>query len=165
MDEVELTSAETRTRTLVNYVFTATWEAFYAWEEVEARHMLASLQASDSALVASTSGRLFNDEGGVEDLPEATMSCEETFTVWKASELGAHSLLEIETVVEATPTVGAYPIYEVCTPVARNIMLVDDPDLMPFLPLADDPTFVHVEFMADHKGVRWQEPAQDPDCE
>lgn len=58
-----------------------------------------------------------------------------------------------------------YPAYECCTSTSRSVMVGDDPNYMPFLPFADDPTFNHQDLMDEYKFFSWQRPNQDPNCE
>ncbi|RPD53881.1 SET domain-containing protein [Lentinus tigrinus ALCF2SS1-6] len=60
--------------------------------------------------------------------------------------------------VAATGALPApYPRYESCPPINNNILLGDDSNYLPFMPFADDPTFDYHDYLADHKGLAWQE--------
>ncbi|OSC99568.1 SET domain-containing protein [Trametes coccinea BRFM310] len=58
---------------------------------------------------------------------------------------------------------SAYTAYESCTPIDQNILHGDDSNYMPFIPLADDPTFDHEDHAMEYKRLAWQEPYRDPD--
>ncbi|KAI9060749.1 SET domain-containing protein [Trametes sanguinea] len=53
--------------------------------------------------------------------------------------------------------------FESCTPIDQNILHGDDSNYMPFIPLADDPTFDHEDHAMEYKRLAWQEPYRDPD--
>ncbi|KAJ6479302.1 hypothetical protein C8R47DRAFT_983573 [Mycena vitilis] len=57
------------------------------------------------------------------------------------------------------------PAYEYWTPSARNIFHGDDPDDLPYIPFADDPTFDHAKFLREYSTFSWDEPPVDPDLE
>ena len=56
-----------------------------------------------------------------------------------------------------------YPSYNACTPLSRNIMVGDDPDKLPFLPFADDPTYDYELDIGHYSYFAWPNLAQDPD--
>ncbi|KAF5334782.1 hypothetical protein D9611_012914 [Ephemerocybe angulata] len=58
-----------------------------------------------------------------------------------------------------------HPGYDSCTPAARNIMVGDDSDYMPFMPFADDPTFGWKAYSNEYKYLAWQVYRPDPDLE
>ncbi|KAL7278335.1 hypothetical protein ACG7TL_008311 [Trametes sanguinea] len=58
---------------------------------------------------------------------------------------------------------SAYAAYESCTPIDQDILHGDDSNYMPFIPLADDPTFDHEDHAMEYKRLAWQEPYRDPD--
>ena len=49
-----------------------------------------------------------------------------------------------------------HPVYEICTPAARNIKVGDDPDQMSFLPFADDPAFNWTPYNKEYEYFSWQ---------
>jgi hypothetical protein len=68
--------------------------------------------------------------------------------------------LPIDT-IEAQPT-RPHPKYTSCSPAARNVIVGDDSNYMPFVPFEDDLTFDH-EALAEHYDYfRWQT-MPDPD--
>ncbi|KAJ3548227.1 hypothetical protein NMY22_g1340 [Coprinellus aureogranulatus] len=58
-----------------------------------------------------------------------------------------------------------HPAYEICTPASRNIKVGDDPDQMPYLPFADDPTFDYGPYNNEHGYLSWQHEHLDPEFE
>ncbi|KAI0708772.1 hypothetical protein C8T65DRAFT_650065 [Cerioporus squamosus] len=56
-----------------------------------------------------------------------------------------------------------YPSYESCAPINANILHGDDPNYLPFIPFADEPTFDFRDYVYDHKGLAWQEGYRDSD--
>ncbi|KAF6753660.1 hypothetical protein DFP72DRAFT_813858 [Ephemerocybe angulata] len=58
-----------------------------------------------------------------------------------------------------------HPGYDSCTPAARNIMVGDDSDYMPFMPFADDPSFGWKAYSNEYKYLAWQVYRPDPDLE
>ncbi|OBZ77416.1 Histone-lysine N-methyltransferase EZH1 [Grifola frondosa] len=52
--------------------------------------------------------------------------------------------------------------YESCTPISCNILHGDDPNDMPFVPFADDPTFDAKEHVLEYKSLSWQRGLRDP---
>ncbi|KAJ2917884.1 hypothetical protein MD484_g2499, partial [Candolleomyces efflorescens] len=65
---------------------------------------------------------------------------------------------------EADATFQPHPAYELCTAIARNIKVGDDPDYMPFAPFSDDPTFKFLDYNNEYTWFAWQPPKMlDPD--
>ena len=56
----------------------------------------------------------------------------------------------------------AEPDYEACTPIQNNVWRGDDPDRMPFIPNADDPTFDAIGHTSFYGSLSWQEDTYDP---
>ena len=54
-----------------------------------------------------------------------------------------------------------HPPYEVFMPVTRNLMVGDDPNDLPFIPFADDPSYDYSLDIEEHKYFRWQRPHVD----
>lgn len=48
------------------------------------------------------------------------------------------------------------PSYESCTPMPNNQFVGDDPNYIPFIPLADDPAFDWKVHSEKYKGFSWQ---------
>lgn len=57
-----------------------------------------------------------------------------------------------------------HPVYEICTPAARNIKVGDDPDQMSFLPFADDPAFDWEPYNKEYGSFAWQHFQLNPAC-
>ncbi|KAI8977707.1 hypothetical protein BD414DRAFT_524347 [Trametes punicea] len=64
--------------------------------------------------------------------------------------------------IPVTP-LESFPAYESCTPIGQNILHGDDSNFMPFVPLADDPSFDHEDHVLEYRGLAWQEPYRDSD--
>ncbi|KAJ2931356.1 hypothetical protein H1R20_g5715, partial [Candolleomyces eurysporus] len=68
--------------------------------------------------------------------------------------------------LKADTTFQPHPAYELCTSVARNIKVGDDPDYMPFAPFGDDPSFEFSDYNEEYGWLAWQAPKMlDPDLE
>jgi histone-lysine N-methyltransferase EZH2 len=66
---------------------------------------------------------------------------------------------------EADATFQPHPAYELCSSIARNIKVGDDPDYMPFAPFSDDPSFKFLDYNEEYTWLAWQPPKMfDPDC-
>ncbi|KAJ7747839.1 hypothetical protein B0H16DRAFT_1850398, partial [Mycena metata] len=55
--------------------------------------------------------------------------------------------------------------HEYCTPATRNISQGDDPNDLPFIPFADDPSFDHASYLHAFARYSWERPVADPDVE
>lgn len=148
------------TTSLVRKVFKSTWAEFYAWEQSHCLHTLRSL--SQSPAVPSSV------ECATDDTQTPPQNDgDETFTILEYLDgSGPSKTANVSAeVIGVLPALEPYPQYESCAPVRRNIMHGDDSDHMPFIPLADDPTFDIVEHTEEYRYFEWQTADCDPDCE
>jgi hypothetical protein len=140
------------TAPLVRNVFRRVWTEFYRNEVTYSRNCidglicprptkpLPPLNLSDSELSTSTLGN---------------------WDAWDAAEL-------YEDIPTDTPF-APHASYESCTPAPQCIFLGDDPEVMPFIPFADDPRFDYIDNTTFYDGFAWQCNGQcmhlDSDCE
>ncbi len=74
------------------------------------------------------------------------------------------SSIHVETVLHISLP-STCPAYESCAPLQQSILHGDDPNFMPFLPYADEPTFDGEDHALEYKALAWQESYRDPDSE
>jgi histone-lysine N-methyltransferase EZH2 len=164
--EAEESSARTlqETAALVRGVYKATWQDFYTWENDHCRQTLLSLARNiPRSTGIEASGFSGRDSSAAATNTEKTTE-DDGFTVHDySSDTPKVSSLFVET-VHVTPPFKACPPYEICTPASRNIYVGDDFEEMPFIQLADDPTFNHLLHTADYARFEWQLSNRDPDC-
>ncbi|KAI0656123.1 hypothetical protein C8Q70DRAFT_391854 [Cubamyces menziesii] len=153
----ELGADPASAKQLVAQTFKHVWKGYYTWETVHSSQLLGSLAAKNpakpiefSALAAeddssevATSGASFRRNHVVNDKWDGLTRRTESVVV--SSHLTPH------------------PPYESCTPITHNILHGDDSNFMPFVPLADDPTFNHQEHAYEYKALAWQQAYRDPE--
>jgi hypothetical protein len=167
LEQSSLPSALEETTALVRRVYKMVWQNFYTWEQDHCRrtlHSLArvpSLSRIDTGIESSGSSSHYSS---ITATSISTTSEDESFTVHDYTQ-DPHkvSTVSVET-INVVPHFKGCPPYEMCTPVSRNVHVGDDFEDMPFLPLADDPTFDHLLHAADYPRFEWQLPIRDPDC-
>jgi len=90
----------------------------------------------------------------------------ESFTIYEYETTNNVSPLRVRKtkafVLNADPF-PPYPSYDACAPLSRNIMVGDDPDRLPFIPFADDPTYDYELDIGNHSYFAWPNLTQDPD--
>ncbi len=151
-------------------LFRAAWYEYFSWEPLHCSEKLSSIRAHhtldrDARLVVlnsleDDSPANIEESDGARDTDTAL-----SFTYYdlSSSHEPEHRPIRPE-VVPAVDTLPApYPFYESCTPINANILHGDDPNYLPFIPFADDPTFDYRDYMYDHKGLAWQEGYRDSD--
>ncbi|KAF7342324.1 Pre-mRNA splicing factor [Mycena venus] len=149
---------------LVEKVFNEVYEEFRVWKNDYASRTLLTVarppSPNDNVSDPATSDLLPSEGSQISPPPSPTL---EYMEMWD-SETGTTQRVSVEVydIVDAFPAVTEH---EHCTPAVRNIFHGDDPDYLPFMPFADDPTFDHARYLEAYKGVSWQTPGVDPDLE
>ena len=167
MSDIHLRKEETRATVLSQLRICA--DEYNTWDEAYCADKLSSLKAPDSALARLSSRAIELDAliDAVEDdnvsgpSQSQNTSLVPSMTCWTVGPEGHIEEIkqlhpkQIVLAPEEIPT--PYPSYESCTPVTRNILHGDDPNLMAFLPLADYSTFNYNDYLDVHKGLAWQD--------
>ncbi|TBU37894.1 SET domain-containing protein [Dichomitus squalens] len=159
-----------KTPSVVKETFREVWYDYYAWEPTYCSRKLTSLRANMGlpAVHSISDSDLTDPNHPAEDgIPTRNMSItdsETSFTRYTVNEsIQLHTAIVDADTTTITMTLTPYPPYESCTPASRNILHGDDPNYLPFVPFADDPTFDPTEYVYDHKGLAWQEAYRDSD--
>ncbi|KAG6910796.1 hypothetical protein DXG01_007685 [Tephrocybe rancida] len=156
---------------LVKTIYKSTWGDFYTWEQAYCQQTLHSLTRNlpqDAPASASEPVEDFAPftRSLTAQEPQAFGSEDETFTAIDYTVDGEPEITTFSAItVEDTRTMEPCAPYEMCTPTSRNIIVGDDSEYMPFIPLIDDPTFDALRHAEDYKYFEWQLPHRDPDCE
>lgn len=145
-------------RNLVLQVYRSVWEEYSEWSD---KHTASSLKSLETSLQ-----ELDLQEKESPDTCHITADNDLLFTT---SEFNADGFIVEEYETKGTSiivdqTLRSHPPYESCTPIARNLMVGDDPDDLPFIPFADDPTYNFLSDIEEYSCFRWQEPFIDSDC-
>ena len=157
----ELGAGAASAKQLIAQTFKEVWKEYYSWETVHSAQLLRSLAAKnpekpvefsvltaeseDDSSEVATSGASFQRYPLVNDKWDGLTRRTESVVV--SSHLTPH------------------PPYESCTPISHSILHGDDSNFMPFVPLADDPTFNHQEHAYEYKALAWQQAYRDPESE
>ncbi|KAI0326496.1 SET domain-containing protein [Cubamyces sp. BRFM 1775] len=144
---------------LVTQTFKEVWTEYYNWETVHSARVLGSLAAKKPEEPEEVSSLVLE-----EDYPLGPTTGGDSF--------GRYQVVNDEWDYNTTPNADLavisshilpHPPYECCTPITYNILHGDDSNFMPFVPLADDPTFDHREHAYEYKALAWQEAYRDPE--
>jgi hypothetical protein len=142
---------ESSTVALVRSVFRAVWTQFSVWEQEYCRESNARAMRPTLRRSRPTSG----NSGRSNSCPIPTVDMTDFVTDLNIST----SLTRI-----SLPLLEPYPVYESATPILGSIWKGDDPDCMPFIPHADDPTFDAPNHATAYRRLAWTKPQHDPDC-
>ncbi|KAI0350799.1 SET domain-containing protein [Trametes cingulata] len=148
----------------VKYRFREVWKDYYSWEPEYCASRLSGLSVAQPSRPGDHSVAHEDADGGGHPNPSGgTPGNPPTLQVYTTTAGAWHcSAIELQTnLVIYAPK--AYPVYESCAPASQNILHGDDPNYMPFVPHADDPTFDHEDHVLEYKGLAWQESYRDPD--
>ncbi|KII91368.1 hypothetical protein PLICRDRAFT_51533 [Plicaturopsis crispa FD-325 SS-3] len=142
------------TKHLVESVFRAVWNEFYAWEDAYCRTAVAAHARKRGAARTSTActpsfvhsdvGVLIEDATDIID----TRYYSEEGVLEGSARIPVHTL-ELDGFTPHAP-------YEFCTPSSRNILVGDDSDDMNFIPYADDPKFDIATLNSHYESFSWQ---------
>ncbi|KAH9940135.1 SET domain-containing protein [Epithele typhae] len=157
---------------LIVHEFRDTWNDYYAWEQDYCTKQISRLAASAPAQTSHT--LTFDDL--IAPSPSSS-SAENAFvsnnhTNSDGAAFIRHifdgpsprsSLVRATLVKASQPLPQPYPPYESCTPLPANVLVEDDPDYLPYLPLPDDPAFPTDDYVEDHEGFAWEEEYRGPD--
>ncbi|KIM35852.1 hypothetical protein M413DRAFT_449582 [Hebeloma cylindrosporum] len=92
----------------------------------------------------------------------------ESFTIHEYQTRNEAPLIRVRETKALVLTADAFPLYpsyNACAPISRNITVGDDPDWLPFIPFADDPTYDYDVDIEHHSYFAWPNLAQDPDIQ
>lgn len=149
---------------LIRSTLKEVWTAYYAWEQTESNRVIKSLArpqtvspiededfwvALDSPISPTVSAFEEEDEEG-------------TFVVHNF-DTGRTEQISCETEILVEPIPPCMP-YESCAPMSQNLHVGDDSSEMPFIPLADDPTFDVHTHLKEYTSFAWQR-QKNPDSE
>ncbi|KZT66622.1 SET domain-containing protein [Daedalea quercina L-15889] len=167
--------APTRTSTKVRLLFRRVWDEYYAWETASSSAIIATINTE----LGKGTGRYRQSRTGfgvckpdaeiVHSYPSEPL---ENALTHKGEDFTAHSFDDdvstspeevIELDIISLPDFRPCPAYEGCTLVATNVLQGDDPNSMPFIPLADDPTFDAADHCLDYDEFAWQATKVNPD--
>jgi hypothetical protein len=161
------------TRELVISVYRAVWDEFYAWEKHESNTMIASharRPAHDPADHLKPGALGFQKEVAIDGHSDSSHSY---FLVTEYDKTGRQTSSRIPSVsIPFQSTLDPHPLYQVCTPIARNIFWrpgdPDDGSYAPFIPYADEQKFDQIEYLEQFEApngypeLEWQQ-IVDPD--
>ncbi len=169
MDASRTSSVEQDNEVVLN-LFRAAWYEYFSWEPLHCSEKISSVRAHHTLNRDARIAVLNSLEDDVPANIEESDGARDTDTALSFTYYDLSSSHEPEhrhifpEVVPAADTLPApYPIYESCTPINANILHGDDPNYLPFIPFAEDPTFDYRDYMYDHKGLAWQEGYRDSD--
>ncbi|KDQ53748.1 hypothetical protein JAAARDRAFT_161438 [Jaapia argillacea MUCL 33604] len=151
---------------LIQAVLRQVWEEFYAWEQPASRTAINSLLRNPAKHTEGTTTPppldLDNEvlsafsEWSLDSHPETLQFIDYP----EADSITTH----IPTYTIELPVFQSHDAYEGSAPLSRNIHVGDDPDNMPFLPFADDPSFDFIDHQTAYKYLSWQD-LPDPDLQ
>ena len=159
------------TRSLIESVYREVWNEFYAWEQPYSARVIASLAGtSDRQKVLDVTSRA--DSESLCDLvvdPQTRPS--EPIVVETYNEDGSVTVTEVP--CEELPIyddMAPHPSYDHCTPMIHSVSFSAEerPDLIAFIPYADDPEFPLEEYAQEFAEFAWQDDShefRDPDRE
>ena len=159
---------------LVKQELREVWYRYYGWEPTYCFEKLASLRVTTTPLPVVLSildSDLADETHSIRhaQCTEGTFSNDNdsdamftSYTVNRSGQLDT-ALIRADTITITAPMITPYAPYESCTPASRNVLHGDDPNYLPFMPFADDPTFDPTDYVLDHKGLAWQEGYRDSD--
>ncbi|KAH9932330.1 uncharacterized protein B0H18DRAFT_1208615 [Fomitopsis serialis] len=169
---VLVSDTSTQTAAKIRSVFRQVWNEYYAWEAVLASKALASIhteqkkdQDRQSFFRMGEHLPLVSRDSNLHKSVDGSKTREtEAFT---ALEFGDQSATLEDTVVDvevlSLKDFEPCPSYEACTPIPANVLQGDDSSDMPFIPLADDPTFDATDHCLDYDNFAWQVTHVDSD--
>ncbi|EIW52185.1 SET domain-containing protein [Trametes versicolor FP-101664 SS1] len=154
---------------LVTSQFKTVWQEYYESESDLCARTLSTLlvvkPARPRRLSVSTTEVATQEARPIsvaETLPSSNDTVLSFYTL--ADEQWNSSSVDVETIVQIELP-SPCPAYESCAPLQQNILHGDDPNFMPFLPYADEPTFDSADHALEYKALAWQENYRDPDSE
>ncbi|KAJ3781963.1 SET domain-containing protein [Lentinula aff. detonsa] len=134
---------------LIRQVYRTVWKEFDGWSNQDFNHSI-------KALVTISAREIDEDDiivGGFGQL-ELQDSKSELTTSYA---LADPHIVKLKAPFKPTPS------YDSCTPVSDNHFTGDDSSDMPFIPLADDPSFDWKEYCEQYKSFAWQNELFDCD--
>jgi histone-lysine N-methyltransferase EZH2 len=142
---------------LVLQVYQSVWEEYSQWSSDHNTAALKSLETSHPHLDLQTDWELDPED-----------NCDNSNDLFTVTEFDTDGFITDEYVLKGNfvildQPVHPHPPYESCTPISRNLMVGDDPDDLPFIPFADDPTYDYNLVIEEHSYCRWHQPYLDPD--
>ncbi|ETW75672.1 hypothetical protein HETIRDRAFT_422355 [Heterobasidion irregulare TC 32-1] len=159
------------TRSLIESVYREVWNEFYAWEQPYSARVIASLAGtSDRRKVLDVTS-----QAGSESLCDLVVDPQtrpsEPIVVETYNEDGSVTVTEVP--CEELPIyddMTPHPSYDHCTPMIHSVSFSAEerPDLMAFIPYADDPEFPLEEYAQEFAEFAWQDNSRefrDPDHE
>ncbi|KAH9895569.1 hypothetical protein C8Q73DRAFT_688489 [Cubamyces lactineus] len=144
---------------LVTQTFKEVWKEYYRWETVHSAQVLRSLAAKTPEEPVGICSLIGESD---DDLSEAATDGGSFGRFQLVDDKWDSTIRQAELVVDSSH-VTPYPPYESCTPITHNILHGDDSNFMPFIPLADDPTFDHRDHVCEYKAFAWQQAYRDPE--
>lgn len=147
-------------RNVVLEVYLSVWEEYSEWSELHNASTLKSLEAPRCSFNFSIP--IYLEEADSTDLPDDS---DLKFSVSELNPDGStiDEYVISTYVVTVDQALRAHSPYESCTPITRNLMVGDDPDVLPFIPFGDDPTYDHRLYAEEHSYFRWHKLFVDPD--
>ena len=157
----ELGAGAASAKQLIAQTFKEVWKEYYSWETVHSAQHLRSLAAKNPEKPIEFSVLTAESE---DDSSEAATSGASFRRYHLVNDKWDGLTRRTESVVDSSH-LTPHPPYESCTPITNNILHGDDSNFMPFVPLADDPTFNHQEHAYEYKALAWQQAYRDPESE
>ncbi|TFY52764.1 hypothetical protein EVG20_g10413 [Dentipellis fragilis] len=169
----------------VRAVFRQVWDDFYAWEERYSQETLDGLmkpvkpvdseiylKPNDAALSLDALDDTMLDESIMDDNDndgsrsnDADFLAVTSFSTNPERPPKTHHLQFTDVAIDAGLIPEPYSEHESCAPITRSLFTGDDANDIPFVPFADDPSFDHLQHLAHHKRLKWQNPVRNTDVE
>lgn len=129
-------------KVLVSQIYAQSWADYREWSTSNSEKVLSGLSTRRTTPLPP--------------LPAQNVPTALAVSEWEITDHDAQEtyFLPAEDVI-ISELVPPYAPYECCTPATRNIMVGDDPDYLPFIPFADDPTYDWTFDLSQHKYVAW----------
>lgn len=145
-------------------VYRSLWAEFYSWEQAFCSQTLERLSNPGFRPRSLPDEK---DTISIYGLPVVSSSSEQELFTYQ--DISPDSTVTVKftlcpnpKIVEAKslePCAG----YTACTPASTNIILKEDPSLLPFIPYADDPLFGMDDYLSRFGWFTWQHDMDDPD--
>ncbi|CDO71986.1 hypothetical protein BN946_scf184943.g20 [Trametes cinnabarina] len=136
---------------------------YYAWEQEHSYNVLQSLAVTKPSRSREPLLTSVADGQSVAAPDSRSTEASDALTRYDAmQDRWAQFIVMPEAGLVATP-IAPHAAYESCTPIDQNILHGDDSNFMPFVPLADDPSFDSEDHVMEYKRLAWQEPYRDSD--